>query len=213
LGSTQEVRDWTLPNVSGGPGALQTVYVANFAPTATEVEIAVRAAEGAVDPETVAIPAQGTVEVDLTPRLVSSDPVAVLVRSLRTTPIVVEELAWFDDSTVQGVATVFGTPEVARRWVFAVARLDTDSDALLSVFNPGRTPTRVRLVTYSGGGRTVLDEQEVDGVRPVYFDLFEQGFQPDQLVAVEADDPVVAGRLVTGPVGRSLALGIREPAG
>ncbi len=205
-GAARPAMEWMFPNVVGG-GAEQTVTVANFAPTETDVEIVVRGSENVIDPETVTVAGQSAAVVDLSARLESLDPVSVLVRSLRATPVIAEQLGWFDSSIIQGVATVLGSPEASPRWVFALGRLEPESNCEVTVFNPGRTPTRVRLVTYGGGRRTVVEEERVDGVRPVTFNLATLEVEPDQVVVIDADTPVAAARLTSGPEGRSLAAG------
>jgi Family of unknown function (DUF5719) len=211
-GAPSPEMEWTFSNVVGG-GAEQTLTVANFAPSETDVEIVVRGSEDIIDPETVTVAGQSAAVVDLSGRLESPEPVSVQVRSLRATPVIAEQLAWFDSSIIQGVATVLGSPAASSRWAFVLGRLEPESNCEVTVFNSGRTPTRVRLVSYVGGRRTVVAQERVGGVQPVTFNLATLEVDPDQVVVVDADAPVVATRLTSGPEGRSLAAGALDDTG
>lgn len=213
LGSPRTAHEWTFPSVSGGSGTTQSVSVANFAPTATDIEVLVRGDQGVVDPETVPLPGRSTVVIDLGPRVTSSAPVTILVRSLRSAPVVVEQTSSFDATETQGVASTVGAFTAAPRWAFALGRLEAESVGLITAYNVGRTPTTVRVVTYVGTRRDVVEEQDLDGGTPAVFDLEELGVDPDQVVLVEADAPVIVGRMITGPAGRSIAVGVLASVG
>jgi hypothetical protein len=203
-----------LPTVTGGSGANQAVQVANFSPVATDVEVSIHGAPDVVDPEAVPVPGRSVVSVDLGNRLTSDAPATVVLRSTGATPVVAEQAAFFDTSTASpGVAATVGTATPARRWAFALGRLEAESLTSLVVYNPGSTPTSVRLVTTVGDRRNVATEEEVDGGGVTVLDLTDLGIDPDQPMEVEAGAPVVVGRIVDGPAGRSVSLGIvDEPA-
>ena len=56
-----------------------------------------------------------------------------------------------------------------------------------------------------------MGELRVPARAQARFDLVELGVNPDQVVVVRADTPVVAARRIVGPTGASLALGVAEP--
>ena len=209
LGAPARSRVWMLPSVAGGPGANQALQVANFSPAATDVEVSVHGAPDIVDPETVPVPGRSVVNIDLANRLTVDIPATVVLRSTGRTPVVTEQAAFFDTSTeAPGVAATLGTSTAARRWAFAIGRLEPESLASLVVYNPGSTPTTVRLVTTVGDRRDVATEEDVDGGDVVVLDLTELEIDPEQPMEVSAGDPVVVGRIIDGPVGRSISLGI-----
>ena len=214
LGAPAPARVWMLPTAAGGAGANQSVDVANFSTIATEVEVAVRGEQDVVDPESVQVPGRSVVTVDLGNRLTSDVPATVLLRSAGRTPVVAEQAAFFDASTsTPGVAATLGTSTPARRWAFAVGRLEAESQTRLVVYNPESRPTTVRLLTTVGERREVTTEERLDGGGVAVLDLTDLGVDPEQPMVVAAGAPVVVGRLVDGPTGRSISLGIVDTVG
>jgi hypothetical protein len=138
----------------------------------------------------------------------------VVLRSEGSTPVVVEQSAFFDASTpTPGVAATLGTSTAARRWAFAVGRLEPESITSLVVYNPGTRPTTARLFTTVGDRRNVATEEEIEGGGVAVLDLTDLGIDPEQPMEVAASTPIVVGRLVDGPAGRSTSLGIVDEAG
>jgi hypothetical protein len=214
LGAPARSRVWMLPSVVGGPGANQAVQVANFSTIATDVEVSVHGAPDVVDPETVPVPGRSVVTVDLGNRVTSELPATVVLRSSGRTSVVAEQSAFFDASTpAPGVEATLATSTPARGWAFALGRLDPESLTSLVVYNPGRTPTTIRLLTTVGDRRDVASEEEVEGGDVVVLDLNELGIDPEQAMEVDAGDAVVVGRIIDGPAGRSVSLGIVDEPG
>jgi hypothetical protein len=214
LGAPARSRVWTLPSVTGGPGANQAVQVANFSTIATDVEVSVHGGRDVVDPETVPVPARSVVNIDLGTRVTSDVPATVVLRSTGRTSVVAEQAAFWDTSTpTPGVAATLATSAPARRWAFALGRLEPESLTTLVVYNPARSPTTVRLVTTVGDRRDVATEEDVEGGDVVVLDLNELGIDAEQPMEVEAGEPVVVGRIIDGPVGRSISLGIVDEPG
>jgi hypothetical protein len=143
-------------------------------------------------------------------------PFAVDVRTTRPAPVVVEELAWWaaPPAVGTGSATTPASPVRAPAWIFSAGRLTPESDASVTVLNPGDSRASVELLAYAPGGAAqpeTVDEVSVPAKRQTLLDLAELGVAPDQVVVVRADTSVVAVRRIVGPIGASLALGVADP--
>jgi hypothetical protein len=215
LGATAPARSWTLPGVVAGDGVANGVFVANFDPTATEVELTPRFEdESSVAPSRVAVPGRSTVLVDLGPFAAPGVAFDVQVRTTGNVPVVAEGLAaWGPAAGTVGAATAVGNPQPARDWVFALGRLAAEDAAALSVFNAGAREANVKLIAYESGSDLPASERELTlaASKQATFDLGELGIAPDHLIVVHADEPVVAARRILGPSGASLAPGIPDP--
>jgi Family of unknown function (DUF5719) len=216
LGAPRPAPAWTLPAGSPEDGASHALLVANFEPAATEVEIVPRFEEQ-IDARPRAVPVGGrtVAVVDLASLAGTDAPFAFDVRTTRPSQVVVESLAsWGPPSATTGSATAWASPVRASGWTFAVGRLVPEGDATLSVLNPGRNATTVNLLAYASGGGDEPDpvgELTVPAGGQARFDLGELGVEPDEVLVVRADAPVVADRRILGSAGASLALGIADP--
>ena len=212
LGVTSGAREWRLPSGNAEAGSTQSVSIANFSshPTAVEVSV-VGAAGGTGQPERIDLPAAGVARVDLGSRVSVGTEYALDVRAVRNVPIVVESFsAWATPSPVTGVASAPGSASTARRWAFAVGRLDDEGDALISAWNVGTRPITVQLYAYTAGDPDSPTSAPAKAVPPgdrVTFSLGERSIRPDQVLVIGADGPIVVGRQVMGG-GVSLAPGI-----
>ncbi len=216
LGAPSPASSWTIPGVLPEDGASHAVLVANFGTNSTEVEVAPRfEGQSGVSGSTTPVGGQSAVVVDLSPLGASGSPFGFTVRTTRPGPVVAEELAsWTSPSPGTGAATALGAPVAARGWAFAVGRITPESGCTVSVVNPGRSPTTVRLVTTGSGGAdgsTGANELPVPAGKEVTFELATLGVAPDQVVSVRADAPVIALRRILGPSTASLALGVADP--
>jgi Family of unknown function (DUF5719) len=215
LGAPSPESSWSLPGVVPEDGASHAVLVANFDPSATEVEITPRFDEpGSTRPTPVPVGGRSVAVVDLASLGDSGAPLAFDVRTTGASPVVVEHLASWEPPAATGAATTLASPVQARGWAFAVGRLTPEGDARVSVLNPNRTSATVRLMAYASGGGaepTRVGELRVPARAQAQFDLVDLGVAPDQVVVVRADAPVVAARRIVGPTGPSLALGVAEP--
>jgi len=216
LGAPSPASSWSLPGVVPEDGASHAVLVANFDPSATEVEITPRFDEpGSTRPKPVPVGGRSVAVVDLASLGDSGAPLAFDVRTTRASPVVVEELAsWGPPAAATGAATTLASPVQAPGWAFAAGRLTPEGDAGVSVLNPNRKSVTVRLLAYASGGGdepTSVGELQVPARAQARFDLVELDVAPDQVVVVRADAPVVAAGRIVGPNGVSLALGVAEP--
>jgi hypothetical protein len=216
LGAPSPESSWSLPGVVPEDGASHAVLVANFDTSATEVEIEPRFDEpSSTRPQPVPVGGRSVAVVDLALLGDSGAPLGFVVRKTRASPVVVEELAsWAPPAAATGSAATVASSVQAPGWVFAAGRLTPEGDAGVSVLNPGRNSATVRLLAYTSGGGdqpTSVGELRVPARAQARFDLVELGVNPDQVVVVRADAPVIAARRIAGPTGASLALGVAEP--
>jgi hypothetical protein len=212
LGVTSGAREWRLPSGNAEAGATQSVSIANFSPRPTQVDVrVVSAGRGAGQPERIDVPADGVTRVDLGSSVSLGTEYALDVRAVRNVPIVVEAFgAWATPSPVTGVASTPGSATTARRWAFAVGRLDDAGDVLISAWNVGSKPITVQLYAYTAGDPNSPTSAPAAALPPgerVTFSLGERSIRPDQVLVIGADGPIVVGRQVIGN-GVSLAPGI-----
>jgi hypothetical protein len=218
LGATSPASSWSLAGVvSADVGASRAVIVANFDPATTEVEVTPRfEGQATARPQTLPVGGRSVAVVDLAFWGDAGVPFAVVVRTTRPAPVVVEELAWWaaPPAVGTGSATTPASPARAPEWIFSAGRLTSDSDATVTVLNPGESRASVELLAYAPGGGAQprnLERVSVPAKRQTLLDLAELGVAPDQVVVVRADTPVVAVRRIVGPTGASLALGVADP--
>lgn len=215
LGAPRPEPSWALPGVVPEDGASHLALVANFGPTATEVEIVPRFEEQTrARQQRVPVGGRTVAIVDLASLGGAGAPLAFDVQTTGASPVVVEEFAWWGPpATTTGSATALASPVRAPGWTFAVGRPAPEGDATISVLNPGRNRATVALLAYPSGGRdqaTTVQELTVPAGSQARFTLGELDVAPDE-VLVRADEPVVAARRILGPFGASLALGIADP--
>jgi hypothetical protein len=186
------------------------VSIANFSARPTQVDLRVIGTR-AGQPQRVDLAADGVTRVDLGSSVAIGTQYALSVRAVDPVPIVVEEFgAWATPSPVTGVASTPGSATTARRWAFAVGRLDDAGDALISAWNVGTRPITVQLYAYTAGDPNSPTSAPAAAVPPgerVTFSLAERSIRPDQVLVVGADGPIVVGRQVIGG-GVSLSPGV-----
>jgi hypothetical protein len=217
LGATSPARHWRVPYGDGSAGAGETLSVANFdvAPTKVSVQPLLDGT-AALQPQSVDVPARGVVSVNLANRVPAGTGYAVDVRVLRRSPVVVEaDGAWIPPNPITGVAASTGSTTTSPRWAFAIGRLTTTGDALISALNVSGHPTTVRLYAYTAGRtgtpRPVASRSVATGARAV-FSMSQLAVDPADVLVVAANGPVVAGRLLLDG-GASLAAGIPYSVG
>jgi hypothetical protein len=216
LGAPSPEPSWSLPGVIPGDGASHVVLVANFEPSATEVEITPRFEDqSSARPQAVPVGGRSVGVFDVAAFAGSNTPIAVDVRTTRSSSVVVEELAWWGPpAAATGSATTMASPVAAPAWTFAVGRTTPETEATISVVNPGPARATVTLQAYEPGGSDAprdLGALTVSAGRQGRFDLGVAGVAPDQVVMVRASAPIVAVRRILGPPGASLALGVPSP--
>jgi len=107
-----------------------------------------------------------------------------------------------------GLSMSLGTPVTATRWVLASAGSPPPSTGVVSVLNTGSLDAQVQVVAVRGSDRATLADQVVAPGRRMQVALPADHW--DSVVVVEADQPVVAGRIVSyaAPVGLGSSPGV-----
>jgi len=169
--------------------------------------------ESALAPEKVNVSAESVVRVELGGRVPIGSAYTVDVRVRDSAPIVVEAAGtWATPSPITGVATTLGSVTTARRWAFAIGRPDDAADAVISAINVAKRPLTVQLYAYTAGDPNSPRSAPARAVGPgerAEFKLSEIGINPDQVIVIQADGPIVVGRLILGG-GVSMSLGIPD---
>jgi len=217
LGATGSARRWRFPVGDGQEGAAQSVSIANFTDRSAEVSVRVRL-DGVtkLPAKDVTVAANRVVRVDVGVKATSGSGYAVDLRSKRGSGFVAGAFgAWATPAPVTGVMTSTGTVSVDRRWAFAVGRLDRSGDTSIDALNVGDAPITVQLYAYTAGDPDSPASAPAIALPPgerAVFSLGERSVDPDQVIVVGADGPIVVGREIFGP-GVSVAPGVPLAAG
>ena len=213
-GVTGSAERWRVPVGITQPGVTQSVSIANFGKRAAAVEVeVVLEGDAASEPRTVDVPARSVVREELAEDVAAGSLYGVDVRVKNGPAVVVETLSsWVAPSVVLDVASTSGAATRARSWAFAASRLDEDDDALLMAMNTTDRPLTVQLYAYTAGDpdspRSAPARALAPGERAI-FQMSQLGVDPDQVVVLSADGPIVAGRLLVGG-GISFSLGVPD---
>jgi hypothetical protein len=214
LGATGSARRWRLPTGDGQAGAATSISLANFGLVPTEVTVGFQTdGDAKVRADKVRVPARGVVRVDLAGKVATGVGYAVDLKVTGKAPVVAEQFeAWVSPATVTGVASTVASTTTARRWAFAVGRLDEQGDALVTALNVSGRPLTVQLYAYTAGNPNSPTSAPAQAVPPgarAVFHVLELGVRPEMVFVVSADGQIVAGREVLGaPVGVSLSPGV-----
>ena len=207
-------RNWQFPNGSIVAGRTETLVVANPQGSPTIATVRTGLDGGALEPETVNLPARTAVAVDLGRRVPAGVGFSVAVES--HDPIVAETLTALASpipAAARGIATTVGEARAARRWVIAPARVSATSIDLVAVLNPGRTPATFRLRARSGGREFAPPDTQRIRLAPgkrVLLDLGRRQVPADGLVVVDATAPVVVSRESSAIPGISVSSAIPD---
>jgi hypothetical protein len=216
LGATAPATRWRVPAGSTDDGGSATLSLANFSGVEAHVDVRTFVVGGEpVEPETVRVPADGVVAVEVTRRVPLDSDFAVLATASaddgRAVPVVAELQATWTSASVTGIAGVVGTPVTATRWV--VPQPDVDAESVVTVFNPGPDPVTVGMLPADLAdrprGATSEPEVAVPPGRARTLRLVLLGARPRPAV-LTADHPVVVGLTTVGDAGASLSLGIPD---
>ncbi len=214
LGSPQLATHWEFANASIAAGRTQTMVIANPASVPTTATVRTRLDGGVLEPESVNLPAQTAVSVDLGRRVPPGVGFSVAIES--RTPVVAESLVAVQSpkaATLRGIATSIGTAHFARRWVDAPARATSSSQDSVAVLNPGRASVTFRLSVVRAGRTTVPSTTArvtlAPGKRTV-IDLGVLKVPTDAYVVVDASGPVVVERESAAMPGITVAAAVPD---
>jgi hypothetical protein len=198
----------------GGKGVLS---VANFSGVDARVDVrAVIVGGGDVPAQTVRVPSQGVIDVDVTTRVPIGSDYAVVVTSRaddgraddgRRVPVVTELLSsWAPESNSTGLAGTIGTDLTATRWV--VPRLDVDAASTITVFNPGPDPVTAALLPADEVDRAVGPTSEPElAIAPGQAKSIAAARVGRRAIpiVVTANHPVVVGLTLLGDAGAAVS--------
>lgn len=214
LGATAPAASWRFPSGDAESGATATLAVANFAGVDTRIQVGVTLDNNAVvSPSPVTIPSMGIAEVSLSQRVAAGTGYAINVRAPAGRRVVVELLqSWAPPSTVTGRSDTFGATTVAKRWAFALGRVDNTNDAQLAAVNVSGKPISVEMLAYTAGDPNSPRSAPAQAVSPgkrAAFPLAANGVSTDQVVVLQSDGAIVAGRVTLGG-SPSMSVGLPE---
>jgi hypothetical protein len=221
LGVTGTAARWRIPSGDAQAGAATSISIANFDVRPAEVSVRVALDGGsAAQPETVDVSARSVVQVDLADKIAAGSEYSVDIRAAGRGRVAVETFsAWAAPATVTGVATSPASVTTAKRWAFAIGRIDDEGgDAIISALNVSGRPLTVQLYAYTAGDPNSPASAPAIAVPPgerAVFRTLELGMRPDMVLVVSADGPIVVSRqvLAAGGAGVSLSPGIPNTSG
>ena len=202
---------WTIPSGTAAAGTSGGLAIANFGLAPAEVEVSLLlSGDGVLAPETVDIPSRSVVVVDPSIRVPAGTAYVIVVQAQGDTPVVAEAFVTERVGTAEarGAAETTGVVAPARRW--ALAGSPPRASAAVLAVNRATKPVTVEVRAYTAGDPDSPRSAPAMAIPPgkvARFDLDEWGIDPDQVIVVSADGPIVVGREVF--VGaRSLSLGV-----
>jgi hypothetical protein len=215
LGVTDAARRWRIPVTDGQVGSAQGLSIANFTHASAQVEISIELpGETEVEPQTIDVAGQSVERIDFAQRVPAGTTYAIDVRVTRGAPVVVETFgSWVAPAPFIGVATMHGSVTTARRWAMATGRLDDTTEAVISAVNVSGRPVTVQLYVYTAGDPNSPVSTPARALEPGQrgeFRFTEIQWRADQVIVVQADGPIVVGRLVLG-AGASMSAAIPDP--
>ncbi len=146
LAAPSPTATWYLPGGVRADGAANRLVVANPSDQDAEVSVELRLQEGAVEPLTLAVPAQERTELNLDdPRVPKGVPYAIAARSLEDVPIIAER----STEGRSGRSDVLGGPSPDRAWVAVAASPGQDT---LAIYNAGEGQAEVTITPLDGEG-------------------------------------------------------------
>jgi len=216
-GATSLATVWRVAAGSTQNGGHATLSLANFSDTDVRVDVTTVLVGGQkLAPQTVRVPSQGVLAVDVTARVPLDTSFAVVAR-VRTVdgpriPVVAELLAnWSPASSTTGLAATVGSTVTARRWV--IPQPDVDADAVLTVFNPGTGPVTATLLPADFVDRRVGATSEPELAIPAgeakTFRLSQLSSRQVAAV-VTGNQPIVVGLTMLGKAGAAISGGIPD---
>jgi len=208
LAAPSPAASWYLPGGVRVEGVANRLVVANPTDQDAEVSVELRLQEGAVEPFSLAVPAQDRAELNLDDaRVPKGVPYAIAARSLEDVPIVVER----STEGRTGRSDVLGGRSPDRGWVAATAAPGQDT---LAIYNAGEGQAEITITPLDGdgvplGGEPLRVEPGVRGTLRLDDKAAAKGaavlVESNQLLVVERDSgeggPTLGGA-VAAALGR-----------
>ncbi|MFM8237616.1 MAG: DUF5719 family protein [Actinomycetota bacterium] len=221
LGAPAPAGHWWFAGVGTEGGTESWIAVAS--PGSADTKVTVQALPGGgepVQPVTVGVGRDEVVWVRLG-RCTGDDPCLALVpgarygldvRADRDVPVVAQTLGRaVVGSGRSWAASLMGVARPGPRWALAATAVrGAGAPTVVAVANPGSTPVRAVVSTLAGAGRAAT-RRAVTVAAGREAMLTVPGRGGDTGVLVDADRPVVVGRIITGESDITTAPGIRRP--
>jgi len=204
---------WWLPVGDAQVGTAQSISIANFSSRAAQVDLTVTLGnETALEPQKVNVSAASVERIELGDLVPVGGAYMIELQATSGARVVVEAFhIWAAPAPIAGVASTPASASEAPRWAFALGRADT-TEAVISAINVSDRPITVQLYAYTAGDPNSPASAPARAVAPgerAEFLLSEIGTRPDQVIVIEADGPIVVGRLILGG-GASISAGVPD---
>jgi hypothetical protein len=205
LGAPALTRRWEFANGAVGNGRTESLVLANPDSLPTNATVRTRLDGGALEPETVSIPARSSIVVDVGRRIPPG--IGFSLRVDGRTPIVAETLDVQGEpapTSQRGIATEMGSPHPARRLIDVPARATGTSQDAIAIANPNGRKAVARVRVWSAGKATTppsLERIELAPGKRTVIDLVRLKVTESAFVEVTSDLPVVVDRSSAGMPG------------
>jgi hypothetical protein len=206
LGVVSTAPRWDIPVGDAGNGIATAVVIANFGTQPVRVLVTSALGTAELAPERMELAGGAIASVDPASRLPAGSAYSVVVSGRAGSRVVAESVGAAPAGRT-GAATLAGAPRPSKRWAFAAVRTPERGSRIV-VANPTTRPLTVELLVYTPGsttGPTSAPAIALPAGGRVAFDVDALGYGADRVAVVQADGPVVAGRVSDdGTLGWSL---------
>jgi hypothetical protein len=219
LGAQSPAATWRFAEGTTENGGSASLALANFGDHDVRVQVhVVLVGDEDLEPQSITVPSRGVISVEPTTRVPIGTDYAITATAPpvdgRQPPIVAELLAsWAPSSSTTGVAGTLGSTVTARRWV--VPQPDVDTDAMLTVLDPGSEPVTAALLPAASIDRRVGPTSEPElAIGPGKAKVLRvtPGSGSDSAWVITAEHPIVVGLTLLGSDGASLSSAIPDPS-
>lgn len=216
-GATAPASTWRVAAGSTRDGGGAQLALANFSTNDARVDVETVIVGGAhLDAQTIRVPSQGVVMVDVTTRVPLDTDIAVVaaVREVdgRRPPVVAQLLAsWAPASSSTGVGSTLGSTLSATRWIVPVP--DVDAETTVTILNPGPDPVTAELLDADLVDRRVGATSEPElAIAPGAAKSVRVALRSSRprATVVTANHPVVVGVSVLGAAGAALSTALAD---
>ncbi len=195
----EAARRWRFPQAVIGSGRSERLLVTNPGVRQAKVTVRFGLDASAIEPQALIVPGVTTLAVDLT-RVPPDVGFSMTVASDR--PIVAENVGAANAPqavNVRGIASDLGLSVGAREWAVTPSRVTGASADLVAVMSADGRAHSVQLLTVDRNGRKVVVRRRVGRNTRVVVDIAKAVADPDRVLIVRADGPIVVERESSGP--------------
>ena len=219
VGATAPQTAWYFGAGNTSPGFNERLVLANPFPGWTDAQISYLTTDGSVITQSVGVPGQSRIEVNVNTALQSKYQATHATLITAISPIVAERQDFFittiNGNTIAGSTTVMGTTSAHASWYLAQGDTTNGHMESLALANPNNQPTQVQVVYYLSSGAPLIKSDTLATNARMTIDLTDDvGANATLGIAIYATLPIVVEQSmffnINGASGgyASMALGV-----